>query len=447
MSNVVEMKKAAIIAIEKSSGQLIDIAKTILQNPETGFTEWKTSRLVQEKLKAMGIPFQTDLAITGVKGVVDGLAGPGPSVAIIGELDSLRILDHPYHDDVTGAAHACGHHCQIASMLGAVTGLLAPGLLDGLSGRIVPMAVPAEEFIEVERRLNLRDEGKVEFMGGKQELIKLGAFDDVDMAMMCHTSPDNFKLGVGGTSNGHIVKFVQFTGRAAHAGGVPHKGINALNAAMFAISAIHANRETFQEQDTVRVHGILTRGGDAASSVPADVTLEWRVRSGNMDAVIANNGKVDRCFQAGALAVGSKVTITNIPGYLPMRNNTFMQKLFVRNAQELVGSKHVVVRKDSHNGGGSTDMGDLAQIMPLIHPYCGGATGTGHSSSYIIDDYESAVILPAKAMALTVIDLLSENAVKAAELLGRDRPVMTKDQYLKFQRERAGIIEFDGMEQ
>ena len=444
MPSVSELKSAAIAAIEQHREQIIDTAKTVLMNPETGFTEQKTSKLVQERLTELGISFKSGLAITGVKGSVEGKAGPGPSVAVIGELDSLRVLEHPHHDEVTGAAHACGHHCQVGSMLGAMTGLLVPDVINNLSGRIVPIAVPAEEFIEVERRIGLRDDGKVEFMGGKQEFIKLGVFDDVDMAMISHTVAEENKLVIGGTSNGHIVKFVQFTGRGAHAGGAPHMGINALNAAMLALSGINANRETLREQDTVRIHGILTRGGDAVSAIPSNVTLEWRVRAGNLDAIVDNGAKVDRCFKAGAMAVGAQVQITNIAGYMPMRNNKILQDMYVTNAKEVAGGNNVIVRPDTFNGGGSTDMGDLAQIMPLIHPYSGGATGTGHGKDYVIQDYDTAVIKAAKSMAMTVIDLLSEGAAKAKEVKETDRAPMTKEQYLKFQRERMEVVEFDG---
>ena len=200
---------------------------------------------------------------------------------MIGELDSLIVNEHPHADGDTGAAHACGHHCQIGMMLGAIRGLTQPEVLAELSGELVPFAVPAEEFIEVARRLQLREENKLEFMGGKQELIRLGEFDDVDMAMMCHTASDmgDNRFAVGGTSNGHVVKYVQFLGRGAHAGSAPHMGINALNAASFALQAIHNNREVFRGEDTVRVHGIMTKGGEAVNAVPADVRLEWRVRS------------------------------------------------------------------------------------------------------------------------------------------------------------------------
>jgi amidohydrolase len=367
-------------------------------------------------------------------------------VAVIGELDSLRVPEHPYADPVTGAAHACGHHAQIGMMLGTVIGLLSSGVLAELSGRVVPFAVPAEEFIEAERRMALREQGKLEFMGGKQELIRLGEFDDVDMAIMCHTASDmgDKWFGVGGTSNGHIVKYVQFIGRSAHAGGMPHMGINALNAAMIALMAIHSNRETLREEDTVRIHGILTKGGEAATAVPSDVRLEWRVRASSIDAVAQTNAKVDRCFKAGALAVGAKVRITNIPGYLPMLNDLTLQELFHRNAVGLLGPDRVLLLPPTRNRGGSTDMGDLSHIIPVCHPYTSGAVGTGHGKDYIVKNYELAVINPAKLMAMVVIDLLAEGARKAREVLSKARPPLTKEQYISLQRQRAEVIEYDG---
>lgn len=129
-----------------------------------------------------------------------------------------------------------------------------------------------------------------------------------------------------------------------------------------------------------------------------------------------------------------------------MRNNMIMQDMYVRNAGDLVGESNVLIRPVGHNGGGSTDMGDLAQIMPLIHPYCGGATGTGHGADYVIRDYENAVISAAKALAMTVIDLLADGAAKAREVKETDSPPMTREQYLVFQRQRAEVVEFDGAE-
>lgn len=441
-----ELKQKACATIERNKKEIIAISKEVLRHPEVGFSETRTSRLVAQKFGELGIPHRTGLAITGVKGRISGGGGPGPSVAIIGELDSLVVEGHPYADPESGAAHACGHHCQIGMMLGATMGLLTPQVLDQLSGQIIPFAVPAEEFIEVERRLQLRAEGRLVFLGGKQELIRRGEFDDVGLAMMCHTASDmnGRTFAVGGTSNGHMVKYVRFTGRGAHAGSAPHLGINALNAATFALQAIHANRETHRTEDTVRVHGIMTKGGEAVNAVPADVRLEWRVRSATPEAVASNGAVVDRCFKAGALAVGASVEITNIPGYLPMRHDAKLQGLFRRNAAQLLGESSILVMPPRRNRGGSTDMGDLSHLIPACHPYTGGASGPGHSKEYVITDYEAAVVNPAKIMAMVVIDLLTGGAGEAKELLRNHRPAMSKQAYVDFQRRRAGVLRFDG---
>jgi amidohydrolase len=444
-----ELKQKACAAIDKRKKEITDVAKEVLAHPEPGFSEARTAQLVARKFDEMGVQHHSGLALTGVKGRINCGGGSGPRVAVISELDSLIVNEHPYVDPQTGAAHACGHHCQIGMMLGALIGLMQPEVLAQLSGEIIPFAVPAEEFIQVTHRLKLREEKKIEFLGGKQELIRLGEFDDVDIAMMCHTASDmgDHKFAVGGTSNGHVVKYVQFLGRDAHAGSSPHLGINALNAASFALQAMHANRETFRDDETVRVHGIMTKGGEAVSAVPADVRLEWRVRSATPQAVVKNSAVVDRCLKAGALAVGASVKITNIPGYLPMRHDSHLQELFRHNAIGLIGESNVIVMPPRRNRGGSTDMGDLSHLIPVCHPYTSGAVGPGHSKEYLITDYESAVVTPAKIMAIVVIDLLTDGGTKAKEVINSHRPSMKKAAYLRFQREQAEVIEFDGAAQ
>ena len=444
--NIEELKQKACETIEKRKKEIIGVAEQVLAHPEAGFREFQTAKLVAQKFQELGIHHQSGLALTGLKGRISGGSGAGPTVAVIGELDSLVVNEHPHANPDTGAAHACGHHCQIGMMLGATMGLLTPEVIAELSGEIVPFAVPAEEFIEVEQRLDMRDQGKLEFLGGKQELIRLGEFDDVDIAMMCHTASDmgERKFAMGGTSNGHVVKYVKYSGVGAHAGSMPHRGVNALNAASFAIQAINSLRETHRAEDTVRIHGIMTKGGEAVSAVPADVRLEWRVRSSTPKMVLENSQAVDRCFKAGALAVGAKVDITTIPGYLPMRHDIKLQDIFRRTAVDLVGDDATLVMPARRNRGGSTDMGDLSQLIPACHPYTAGASGPGHSKDYIIHDYESAVIVPAKIMAMVVIDLLADGAKRAKEVKASHRPAMTKAAYLKFQRERAQTTLFDG---
>jgi len=437
MASVEELKATAQAAIEARRDWLIDVARTVLHHPEPGFHEVKTAELVSTKLHELGIAHDRGIALTGLKGYLTG-SHPGPTVAVIGELDSLRVPGHAHADPQTGAAHACGHHCQLGMMLGAAVGLQAAGVLEHLTGRVALIAVPAEEFIDVEYRWQLHQEGKLGLMAGKQEFIRLGAFDDVDMAMMVHTTSraDDGQFAVGGTSNGHVVKYVRFIGKAAHAGGAPHEGINALQAAMVALNALNAQRETLLNEDAVRLHGILTRGGAAVNSIPADVRYEGRVRGRSIEAIADANLKMDRCLKAGALALGAKVHIVTIPGYLPMQNNAALMDLFKGNATQLVGESQVKTHPSTLNRGGSTDMGDLSHVMPVVHPYTGGATGTGHGIDYIVQNYEQAVLAPAKAMAMSVIDLLAGDATKAREVLAKSPPTMTKAQYVALQNSR-----------
>jgi amidohydrolase len=304
--------------------------------------------------------------------------------------------------------------------------------LDALTGRIALIAVPAEEYIEVEYRNGLRQQGKLEFLAGKAEFLRLGEFDDIDLAMMTHTSSntDEGKLTISSTNNGMIAKFIQFQGRAAHAGGAPHRGINALNAATLALNNIHAQRETFQDKDTVRVHPIITMGGASVNSVPADVRMETFVRANNLEAIADADAKVDRSLRAGAMAVGATVNITTLPGYMPMNNDDNMMSMYRNNAAYVVGEENV--GKTGHRTG-STDMGDVGHVMPTIHPYAGGAIGTGHGDDYLIRDWDNAVLNAAKAMALTVVDLLADGAVGANEVKAKHQARMSIKEYLALQ--------------
>ena len=430
-----ELKRQVFQEIDSRADEIISLSQTILGQPEPGYREVKTSRLVADKFAELGIPFRSGLALTGVRAELVG-GSAGPTMALLGELDSLIVNEHPFADPATGAAHACGHHCQIGMLFGATIGLMQPQVLSSLSGRIVLMAVPAEEYIEIEYRDTLRREGKIEFLGGKPELIKLGEFDDVHLAMMIHTTStqEEGKLCISGTNNGTVAKKIQFIGRGAHAGGAPHLGINALNAATLAISAIHHNRETFRDEDTVRVHPIITKGGEAVSAVPADVRMETFVRGRTIEAIMDANQKVDRALRAGAMAVGAKVSIQTIPGYLPLKQDQNLAAAFEPNAAALVGEENV--GHVSHRTG-STDMGDVSHLMPAIHPYVGGATGLGHGANYVVQDYNLAVITSAKAMAATVVDLLADGAAKGGKIIAEHRPQMTRADYLKFMRDLA----------
>ena len=430
---VEELKASVLAEIDRRGGEAVRIAKQILDTPEPGFREQKTSRLVAEGFRRLGIPHEEGIAITGLKGMLAG-GTDGPTVAVIGELDSLIVQWHPHADPQTSAAHACGHHCQIGMLFGVALGLTAPGVMESLAGRVALFAAPAEEYIEIEYRDDLRREGKIEFLGGKAELVRLGAFDDVDMAMMTHTqSGESMRgaIGTGATNNGMVAKRIMFTGRAAHAGGSPHHGVNALNAANIALTAIHAQRDTFRDEDTIRVHPIITQGGVAVSSVPADVRMETFVRGRTTTAIASASRKVDRALRAGAMAVGGSVTITTLPGYLPIQTSPALTHLYIDNARRLVGEDGV---EPMPHRSGSTDMGDLSQIMPVIHPYVAAATGYAHGADYVVKDYDLGVLTAAKAMAMTVVDLLAGGGRRGREVLSKHHAPMTKKEYLSLMR-------------
>ena len=439
------LKAAAQAAIDRRRDWIVDIAERALRTPELGFREFETSRLVSEKFTELGLEPTKGVAITGVTSRLHG-GNNGPTVAVLGELDALPLPGHTFADPMTGAAHACGHNSQLAIMIGVAIGLALPEVQRALCGDVQFMAVPAEEFVDVEYRLKLREEGKIELLSGKQEFIRQGAFDDVDMAMMAHTSAsaEDAKFSLGGTTNAHVGKYVRFLGKSAHAGTSPHRGVNALQAALVALHAVNTQRETFQDPDVVRLHGIIAHGGEAANATPAEVRYEGRVRGRTIDVVDDAAVKMDRCLRAGALALGASVEIATIPGYLPLLNDPALSDVFRDNAQRLVGASSFASQPDDRPRGGSTDMGDLSRIMPVIHPYTGGCAGAGHGDDYRVVDYDQAVIRPAKAIAMTAIDLLTNDAAKARHVISNANPPMTKETYLDLQHSRTSVETYRG---
>jgi len=182
------LKAAVCRAIDARRDEIVALAEAIRVAPELGFKESRTSGLVAERFRALEIPHEQGLALTGVKGRLKGGGSAGgngrrPSVALMGELDAFLCREHPDAVPDTGAVHACGHHAQVAAMLGAALGLVGSDALAHLAGDVVLMAVPAEEYVEIEERLRMREAGQIEFLVGKTELLRLGAFDDVEATL------------------------------------------------------------------------------------------------------------------------------------------------------------------------------------------------------------------------------------------------------------------------
>lgn len=426
--NKENLKQQVCAVIDAYADKIRTVADNIADEPELGFKEVKTAAKVADFMRELGLEPQTGLAINGVKARARG-AKEGPTAAVLGELDAITCPDSCKADPLTGAAHACGHNLQIASMLGAACGIMKSDALKHLAGDVVFFGVPAEEYIELAFRKKLVKEGRLHFLSGKGQLIYEGAFDDIDMAMQMHADKNMPEptVSVGDSSNGFVGKTVRYIGQVAHAADAPHEGINALNAAMLGLMGINALRETFREQDVVRVHPIITKGGDIVNSVPADVRMELYVRAKTMDAIDNTHSRVDAALKAGGDAVGAQTVIETMPGMMPLSCNKRMNELFVANAQ--IAFPDVAV-KDAGHFSASTDMGDVSHLLPVIHPFIGGTDGLLHTESFKVVDFKAAVLLPAKAFAMTLIDLLYDDAAEAKAIKANFKPILTKEQYI-----------------
>lgn len=424
-----EWKLRTQASIDDRRHEIIDLGETIYRHPETGFKEFATSALVARKFRELGLNCLELADIPGVKVTID-TGRDGPGVAILGELDAVICPDHPDADKETGAAHACGHNIQVAAMIGAAMGMLAADSIGDLAGKIHFIAVPAEEYIEISYRMELRDKGSIRYLGGKPELLHRGLFDDVDMCLMVHAIAKGKKFAYKPSTDGCLVKKIRYIGKPAHAGAAPHEGVNALYAANIGLMAINCLRETFQEQEFIRVHPIITKGGDAVNVIPGEVLLETFVRGRTKDDIIKANEKVNRALIGGAIALGAQVEIEDIPGYFPLVYDPNLIAIAKTAMAELVNGEDII---ELGHGTGSTDLGDLSALMPVMQPYVGGVSGGLHSAEFALIDPDTSYLLGAKLLVNMAIELLWHEAETAKSVMRDYRPIFEpKEEYFAF---------------
>lgn len=405
-----------LAAVEKHRQRVLDALDYIWRNPETGYKEWKTHDYMVRQFEALGYELTCAGDIPGFYTVLD-TGRPGPELLILGEMDSLIVPGHPDADPETGAVHACGHAAQCAALVGIAAALKEPGALDDLSGRIRLCAVPAEEMIEIGYRMGLQEQGVIKYLGGKTEFLHRGYFDGVDLALMVHATA-NPECSINDGSVGFITKQVVYQGVSAHAGGAPWEGVNALYAAQQGLSAVNAIRETFREQDLIRVHPIITCGGDAVNAIPARVVVESYVRGASFEAIVDANRRVNRALTGAALSLGANIDIQDSPGYAPLYNAPAMSEV----AAEAAALLELPFEHKRRVGTGSTDMGDVSNVMPAMHPYCYGAAGTGHGKDYRIADPEKGCVDNAKWQLVMLHLLLQNGAQRAKDIVANFTP-------------------------
>lgn len=426
---VVKMKKY-IDAVEKNKQIILNALDYIWHNPETGYREVKTSKYLEDAFEALGYEITRADGIPGFYTVVD-TGRCGPEILVMGELDSVICREHPDSDPVTGAVHSCGHCAQTAALLGIAAALREPGVLDGMSGRIRLCAVPAEELVEIEYRKKLINEGKIHFMGGKPEFLYRGYFDGVDMAMMVHTTTADHSIIDRGRYVGCIPKKITYKGVAAHAGSSPQNGVNALYAATLGLQAINSVRETFTEKDYIRVHPIVTSGGDIVNTIPDKVVIESYIRGASFDAIRAANARVNRAVIGAAISLGANVDIDDTPGYAPSIYSEEFADVAVEALTRILPDVPYTSPKLVSTG--SSDIGDLSMLMPVAQPSMMGATGTGHGADYYITDPSLACVGAAKWQLAMLDLLLSDGAKRAREVIDAFTPTFaSREEYFEY---------------
>lgn len=419
--------------IDRSRAAIARDREWLFTHPELGYKERETAAYVTARLRGMEPcpTIQEGLGLTGIKATLPCGNPQGIHIGLLCELDAVTSPLHPSADPASGAAHACGHSFQITVMLAAFEALLCSGTYRELCGSISFFAVPAEEYIELAYRLELRRQGKIRYLSGKQELLSLGAFDDVDLLLMCHAHPDSApgEVFLDGGSLGFLAKTVRFLGKTAHAGAAPYLGVNALNAATAAMTGMHMNRETFRDEDHIRIHPILTKGGDVVNSVPAEVVMETYVRSSNLDAMRDASVKVDSSVRGGCVMVGASAEIETLPGYLPLRQDASLGAVW---EQALEGTEGFVRAIRGVDMPGSSDIGDLSHLLPVIQPTIGGFSGSLHGSDFAELEADRVTAMTAKAMASTVVMLLGDGAKQGRRIKETFMPILTKEAYLRY---------------
>lgn len=432
------LEQKIIDTIEANAQQIMDMGRRIWAHPELGYKEQHTSALFADFCAQQGLAVEKGLAITGVKGYLKPASKDDVTIALMGELDALPMSDSPYAHPETGAVHACGHNAQMAGVMGAILALSDPEIKEALGGNVVFFAAPSEEFVEIEFKQGLMEKGIIGYGGGKSELIRIGAFDDIDVVVAHHTAPHTTLALSNHKSNGFMSKVIRYTGVASHAAEAPQQGVDALNAAHIAMAAVNCQRESFRDEDMVRIHGFVSKGGEAMNVVADQVTLEYSVRANNIPAMLDANAKFDRSIRAGAVATGCGAQIITMPGYLPVvpqENTAFLKEALA----EAAGSYPVCPHDPGVVKGASTDLGEVSHLKPVYQFNTGGYTGALHQKDNHPEDEYLAYVVTAKVFALSAYKLLKDKAVQAKEIVFNHTPLLTKQEYIDYMQSNNSV--------
>ncbi len=375
----VQLKEGVNSQIDSIRDELIQLSLRIHNNPELGFEEHNASDWLTEYLDNSG--FHIEKGVGGLPTAFKASYGSGqPVIALIAEYDALPDI-----------GHACGHNIIGTAAIGA--GIASRNAIDSLGGSVIVYGTPAEEIY-----------------GGKVPLVNAGVFNEANAAMIVHPGVRNIVM-VESLACQNLD--VEFFGKSAHAAAHPEQGINALEAMVLSFNSLNYLRQHINEKS--RIHGIITDGGKAANIVPDYTSASFMVRAAEKDYLEEIKVKVLDCFRGAALSTGCRLEYKwGSTIYYPMKNNMLLAQFFSRNLESL-GRK---VESFEHSFGfGSTDMGNISQIVPSIHPMIA-ITRSGmslHSPEFAqaaaSEIGHKGLLDAAKAMAMTVVDLLCDKGI------------------------------------
>ena len=370
---------------------LIALSHKIHSNPETAWQEFESSAVVAKTLRDHG--FDVVEQVAGLPTAFRAEFGTGDlTVALCAEYDALP-----------GLGHACGHNIIASSSVGAAIALTS--VANDLNLKVVVLGTPAEEG-----------------GGGKIVMLERGAFDGIDIAALVHPGPVDVAFAEPFAVR-HIA--VKFSGKAAHAAAYPEQGVNAADAFTVAQVAIGLLRQ--QLPSSVRVHGVMTRGGEAPNAIPEVTEGRWYVRATSTKLMEETFERIAKCFEAGALATGCSLEIHDeSQPYSEFTNHPNLNEIYKSNA-EAIGRVFDDNDPRIKMNRASTDLGNISKVIACIHPYIGVNSGAAvnHQKEFaaacVTADADQAVLDAAKAMAMTLVEIAANSQLRQ-HVKGYSRP-------------------------
>lgn len=366
--------------------QFLALAEDIYYHPELGYKEQRTSGIVAQFL-AEHDPHSADkitkFAHTGIRYDLSNDPSKPRKLAFIAELDAVYSPSHMHADPNTGAAHNCGHYSQTVIALRLIKSLLASQVYRNWDYNLSFVFVPAEEYLDLDYRQSLKDQGLIEHFGGKPEAMRLGIFDDFDAGVCIHSMGGVYpqpSIEINCDLAGFLYKNYTFTGKPAHAGFAPHAGVNAYSMSTLFNVGLGLLRQQLDDSKMVRMNPVLQEGAMTVNVIPDSVRIGTDIRAHDTNYMVELAQRLDNLAQGTALALGGQVTPHTQMGYLPFTQDRYLNSL-VKEAFENFPA--ITYCKDNCPVSAAGDIGDLAFMFPCIQIGYSGFTGTIHGSDFI----------------------------------------------------------------